>query len=86
MQFSLFLLCLTGIQLALAQVQPKTLPEALNISEKYINSIRQAQGMPSLVLGLTGRGRSVYEKAWGYSDLENQAPAKLSTKYRIASL
>ncbi len=43
-------------------------------------------GTPSLQIAIGYKDRIVYEKAFGFSDLENQVSASTETKYRTASI
>lgn len=43
-------------------------------------------GTPSLQIAIGYKDRIVYEKAFGFSDLENQVAASTETKYRTASI
>ncbi|MHC5540048.1 serine hydrolase domain-containing protein [Singulisphaera rosea] len=51
--------------------------------------IRQAlakREIPSMVVALSWEGRIVYERAFGYADLEGKVPATVDTAYRLASV
>ena len=64
----------------------KSLPDAIKNVEKFIGQIMDASGTPSLVFSISIRGKLIWEKAWGYSDLENNVKANLDTKHRLASI
>lgn len=62
------------------------LSEALAASEKFIEAVIAAEGLPSLSVSFSVKGKKIFEKAWGYADLENGVRAELDTKYRMASI
>jgi len=62
------------------------LSEALADAEQFIVKVKDNFGMPSLVFGISVKGKTIYEKVWGEQDLENAVSAKLTTKYRLASI
>ncbi len=73
-----------------ADVQPSkkfsNLAEAIAASEKLFEAVKQQQTLPSLTVGLSVRNKTVFSKAWGLADLENEIPAQVNTTYRIASI
>jgi len=79
------------VYLAISQAAPSgsnftTLAAALEDAEKFILHFNDTYNFPSLVFGLSVKNKPVIKKAWGFADLENWVPAKVSTRYRIASV
>lgn len=63
-----------------------SLSEALTDAEHYLLKFNETFNFPSLTFGMAVRGKAVIRKSWGRIDLENNVPAKLSTKYRLGKL
>lgn len=63
-----------------------SLLEAVKDAEDFIVQVKDYFNMPSLVFGISVKGNLVYERAWGYSDLENAVPASMQSKYRLCSI
>lgn len=63
-----------------------TLSQAIEDAEKHILTINGTVNLPSLVFGLSVKGRVIMNKAFGLADLSNNLPAKPSTKYAIGSI
>ncbi len=62
------------------------LSEALAASEKFIEAVIATEGLPSLSVSFSVKGKKIFEKAYGYADLENDVYAEPDTKYRMASI
>ena len=62
------------------------LSEALAASEKFIEAVIASEGLPSLSVSFSVKGKKIFEKAYGYADLENKVHAGPDTKYRMASI
>ncbi len=62
------------------------LSEALAASEKFIEAVIASEGLPSLSVSFSVKGKKIFEKAYGYADLENKVHAEPDTKYRMASI
>ncbi|MDT4965934.1 MAG: hypothetical protein QOJ64_671 [Acidobacteriota bacterium] len=54
--------------------------------EQSLDALRQQYRIPGLSAAIVVRGRIVWEKGFGYQDVENGIPATPDTPYRIASL
>lgn len=61
-----------------------SMAEAISHVEQYILKIKNASNTPSLAFGLAHKGKPIWKKSWGYSDLENQVFATVNTGYRLA--
>lgn len=61
-----------------------SMAEAVANVEQYILKIKDASNTPSLAFGLAHKGKPIWTKAWGYSDLENKVFATVNTGYRLA--
>jgi CubicO group peptidase (beta-lactamase class C family) len=42
--------------------------------------------IPGLTIAIANRERVIWEKAYGFADLENELPAKVTSRFRLASL
>ena len=62
------------------------LSEAIAASEKFVTTLKDMFNLPSLVFGISVRGKTIWSKSWGSADLENQVNATLDTSYRLASI
>src|SRR5699024_2023751 len=61
--------------------------EAIQDSDRIISAFKKYYNLPSLVIGVSAKGgKNLWSKAYGYADLENRVPAKVSTKYRLGSV
>ena len=63
-----------------------TLSGALHDIEEFILNTKENYNAPSIAFGVSVKGKTVLAKAWGFADLENEVPAKVTTKYRLASV
>ena len=54
--------------------------------EQSLDALRQQYRIPGLSAAIVVRGRIVWEKGFGFQDVENGIPATPDTPYRIASL
>src|SRR5690606_4275558 len=64
-----------------------SLAKAKRDAELFVEDVMEKQGIPSLVYGLSfGKQSWSMEESLGYIDLENQVPASLRSKYRLASI
>ena len=63
-----------------------TLSEALTDVEKYALSFNSSLNFPALLFAFSVKGKPVFKKAWGLSDLENSLPANVHNKFRLGSI
>ncbi len=61
-------------------------PEWVKEAQKYIQKEIKEQGIPGLSVACSIKGKIVFEKAYGFSDVENDIPARVKTLYRTASI
>ena len=54
--------------------------------EKEIETALNNKEVPSVVIAVAKNGKIIYEKAFGYSDIENKVKATVSTSYQLASV
>lgn len=54
--------------------------------EKEIQTSIDSKKIPSVVVAVSKNGKIIYEKAFGYADIENQQKATTSTPYQLASI
>ncbi len=60
------------------------MPSKEKIVDAYFNNITK-EDYPGAAVLISKDGRILYEKAYGYANLENEVPFKLDTKFRIGS-
>lgn len=63
-----------------------TLEEAIAGVEKYALHFNESLNFPALLFAFSVKGKTVFKKAWGVSDLENNLPANVENKFRIGSI
>lgn len=56
-----------------------------NIDRIALKEMRRT-GIPSLQIAIGHKGEVVFERAYGYADIDNQTPATIETQYRTASI
>lgn len=61
-----------------------SITDAIANVEQFILKIKNASNTPSLAFGLAHKRKTIFKKAWGYSDLENKVLATVNTGYRLA--
>lgn len=54
--------------------------------KKLIKRFKEEYGVPGIVIGVSVNGETIYKKAIGYSDVENNQKANVDTIMRIASI
>jgi CubicO group peptidase (beta-lactamase class C family) len=54
--------------------------------DKYIRQMVKTDGIPGLSIGLTDRRRTIWTRAYGYSELESRMPVTLDTLFEIGSI
>jgi len=54
--------------------------------EKEIETALNNKEVPSVVMAVSKNGKIIYEKAYGYSDIENKVKATVTTSYQLASV
>ena len=54
--------------------------------EKKVDSLLEAGILPSMAIGILKEGEVIYEKAFGYADVENKRMSTTRTPYQLASL
>lgn len=76
-----FLLCLlTSSTLVFSRAQD------VQKIEEQIHALLEDQTLPSLAIGVLKDGKVIYQKAFGYADVENKVKATVQTSYQLASL
>ncbi len=71
--------------LAIAEDSPSSLAEAIKKYEEYVEERMALDKAPGLSVGFM-KGDFTWAKGFGYSDLENDVPAKPESAYRLASI
>ena len=54
--------------------------------ENKINQAIENKEIPSIVVAIAKDGKIIYEKAFGFSDIENKIKATPSTSYQLGSV
>ncbi|MBW1294808.1 serine hydrolase domain-containing protein [Aquimarina litoralis] len=54
--------------------------------EKEIQTALNTKEIPSIVVAVSKNGKIIYEKAFGYSDMEHKIKATVTTSYQLASV
>ena len=57
-----------------------------NAFESKVNQAIENNEIPSIVVAIAKDGKIIYEKAFGFSDIENKIKATTSTSYQLASV
>ena len=57
-----------------------------SLLERYLDSLRQQSGIPGLSAAVVQSGNVVWEKGFGFSDIEHSIAARADTPYHIADL
>jgi CubicO group peptidase (beta-lactamase class C family) len=90
MRFKSFLFfILIGFHTLTAQCQTPPTPQSPYNFTEVEDNIRQAlakKEIPSMVVAISKDGKILYERAFGYADIENKVPASVNTAYRLASV
>jgi CubicO group peptidase (beta-lactamase class C family)/tetratricopeptide (TPR) repeat protein len=75
----------SGRLLAVAEDAQSSLAEAIKKFEEYVEDRMALDKVPGLSVGFI-KGDFTWAKGFGYSDLENDVPAKPESAYRLASI
>ena len=92
-QFGIFLIIVlfiisttsSGRLQEVAEESPSSLAEAIKKFEEYVEERMTLDNTPGLSAGFL-KGDFTWAKGFGYSDLENDVPAKPESSYRLASI
>jgi CubicO group peptidase (beta-lactamase class C family) len=60
--------------------------DRLALFERYLDGLRRQIAIPGLSAAIVDDGRIVWERGFGFQDIERRLPAQPDTPYRIASL
>lgn len=55
-------------------------------AKAFIDSIKNAQNIPSVSIAVGFNRKILWQEAWGYSNVENNEEATINTKYRVGSI
>src|SRR4029453_16459268 len=75
--------------LAFAALGPSVRAQAslpLSLFERYLEALRQQAGIPGLSAAVIENGRVVWDKGFGYQDVEALASATAETPYPVMDL
>ena len=62
------------------------LKQAQNISHRLVDQYMIALTVPGIVVGVSKKGKTVYNEAFGYADIENKVKTRKDSHFRIASI
>ena len=79
------LLVACALPKATVQKQPETL-DPMQVFEHKLELMRKAYNIPGMSVAVLREQNIVFNKGFGYADVENQIPATEYTPYNIASL
>lgn len=80
------LLCAVPLVASAQDRSPALAPEKIAAIETQIEAEMKKSRIPGLTISIGLGNRLVYEKGFGYSDVENQVKATPATKFRTASI
>src|SRR4051794_18249797 len=60
--------------------------QRLDQFQQSLDSLRRQYAIPGLSAAIVSNGRIIWEKGFGFQDVENQIPATPDTPYRTASI
>ena len=69
-----------------AQQGSTTDQQRLTAFQQSLDSLRRQYGIPGLSAAIVNNGHIIWEKGFGFQDVENQIPATPDTPYRTASI
>ena len=78
--------CAFFTTLAAVAQAPPDLDQRIALFTRYLDALRMQAGVPGLSVAVVSAGRIVWERAYGFADVEARVPAAPDTPYRIASL
>ncbi|MGD1947302.1 MAG: serine hydrolase domain-containing protein [Croceivirga sp.] len=67
-------------------ITQQSIGQDFNQIEAKIDSLMTNGILPSMAIGILKDGEVIYERAFGYSDIENGVPSTIHTPYQLASL
>jgi len=70
---------------AIVPTQPETL-DPRQLFEQQLESMRKTLNIPGMSVAVLKEQKIIFNKGFGYADIENQIPATENTPYNIASL
>ena len=62
------------------------LKQAQNISHRLVDQYMKTYTVPGIVVGVSKKGKTVYNEAFGYADIENKVKTRKDSHFRIASI
>lgn len=77
-------LCTSAVLAPHAGAQNPSLP--ISLFERYLDQLRQQAGIPGLSAGIVQNGRLVWDKGFGYQEVEGFVPANGDTPYPLLDL
>ena len=66
--------------------RPKSLAEAIEMTNSVMDSVMNKQAVPSMVFGISIHNKTIHRRAKGLIDIENYIPANITAMYRMASV
>jgi len=67
-------------------IKDKSFSAAIKKAEKFIDSLREKQGIPGISICVGNREKILWAEAFGYADLENKSKLSIYSKFRVGSV
>jgi CubicO group peptidase (beta-lactamase class C family) len=80
-----FLILLFSANISVAQTKV-SLTKKPNHFDEFVSNLMKEHKVPGVTLLITQNGKILQSSAYGYANLEDNVPAKLITKYELASI
>lgn len=77
---------LSVLTILFSTAKSQTRPAPQKLAFRYIDSLMNTLHIPGLSVAVIVKGRSVWQKALGYADLDNKVKVTTSSRFRIGSV
>jgi CubicO group peptidase (beta-lactamase class C family) len=67
-------------------IRDKSFSTAIRKAEKFIDSLREKQGIPGISVCVGNKDKILWAEAFGYADLENKTKLSIYSKFRVGSV
>ena len=85
--FTLFILLVYGQNKQAGEIiRDKSFSTAIKKAEKFIDSLREKQGIPGISVCVGNKDKILWAEAFGYADLENKTKLSIYSKFRVGSV
>src|SRR5215207_3261913 len=59
---------------------------AFSLFDRYLDALRIQAGIPGLSAAIAQDGQILWERSYGFADVENSLPARIDTPYAVGDL